>query len=48
MILMIFGTIGAVAIGTAMPSFALLWGNMTSAFGNSDDNLVEASKTIMI
>lgn len=32
-ILMFFGTIGAAAIGTAMPAFALLWGNMTNAFG---------------
>lgn len=45
---MILGTIGATAIGTAMPSFALLWGNMTSTFGNSDSDLVAASKTIMI
>lgn len=32
-ILMFFGTIGAALIGTAMPMFALLWGDMTSAFG---------------
>ena len=45
---MIIGTIGAAAIGTAMPSFALLWGNMTNTFGNSDASLVAASKQIMI
>lgn len=32
-ILMFFGTIGAALIGTAMPIFALLWGDMTTAFG---------------
>jgi hypothetical protein len=41
---MIIGTLGAAAIGTAMPSFALLWGNMTNTFGNSDASLVAASK----
>lgn len=35
-------------MGTAMPSFALLWGNMTSAFGNSDDALVDASRAILL
>jgi ATP-binding cassette, subfamily B (MDR/TAP), member 1 len=45
---MIVGTIGAAAIGTAMPSFAFLWGNMTNTFGNSDSSLVEESKKIMI
>jgi hypothetical protein len=45
---MIFGTIGAAALGAAMPSFALLWGNMTNTFSNSDSDLVQASKKIMI
>jgi hypothetical protein len=45
---MIIGTIGAAAIGTAMPSFAFLWGNMTNTFGNSDSSLVDESKKIMI
>ena len=32
-LLMFFGTFGAALIGTAMPCFALLWGNMTTTFG---------------
>jgi ATP-binding cassette subfamily B (MDR/TAP) protein 1 len=32
-ILMFFGSLGAIAIGTALPLFALLWGNMTNSFG---------------
>lgn len=31
-ILMILGTICASAMGAALPSFALLWGNMTNSF----------------
>jgi len=46
-ILMFFGTIGAILIGTAMPMFALLWGNMTTAFGEGDDAIVDASRTVM-
>jgi hypothetical protein len=29
---MIFGTIGAAAVGVALPSFALLWGNIANVF----------------
>lgn len=32
-ILMFFGTVGAALIGTALPMFALLWGDMTTTFG---------------
>lgn len=46
-ILIFVGTIGAILIGTAMPMFALLWGNMTTAFGEGDDAIVDASRTVM-
>jgi ATP-binding cassette subfamily B (MDR/TAP) protein 1 len=35
-VLMVIGTICACAMGTALPSFALLWGNMTNSFGDSN------------
>jgi ATP-binding cassette, subfamily B (MDR/TAP), member 1 len=32
-ILIIIGTICALAMGVALPAFAILWGNMTDKFG---------------
>jgi ATP-binding cassette subfamily B (MDR/TAP) protein 1 len=34
-------------MGTALPAFALLWGDMTDAFGSGGDAMVEASKQVM-
>ena len=41
------GTIAALAVGTALPAFALLWGDMTDAFGQGGDAMVDASKKSM-
>lgn len=43
---MIIGTICACAMGTALPAFALLWGQMTDSFDNFDE-MVESAKNIM-
>lgn len=34
-ILIVIGTICAMAMGVALPAFAILWGNMTDKFGDS-------------
>jgi len=34
-------------MGTAIPAFALLWGNMTNSFGNST-SMVDAAKEVML
>lgn len=44
---MIVGTICACAMGTALPSFALLWGSMTNSFGSGGDEMVNASREVM-
>lgn len=33
---MIVGSIAALAMGTALPAFAYIWGSMTDSFGNAD------------
>jgi hypothetical protein len=33
---MVVGSIAAVAMGVALPSFAYIWGQMTDAFANDD------------
>lgn len=43
---MAIGTICACAMGTALPSFALLWGNMTNSFGDND-KMVGTSREVM-
>ena len=45
-VLITVGTICALVSGVAMPSFAVLWGNMTDSFDNSDD-MVSAAKNVM-
>jgi ATP-binding cassette subfamily B (MDR/TAP) protein 1 len=45
-ILMVLGTICACAMGTALPSFALLWGNMTNSFSDSN-KMVDSSREVM-
>jgi ATP-binding cassette subfamily B (MDR/TAP) protein 1 len=35
-ILMVVGTICASVMGVALPAFAILWGNMTNSYGNSN------------
>ncbi len=42
-ILMIMGSIAAIAMGVAMPAFAYIWGSMTDSF-TTIDNMVEKSK----
>lgn len=49
-ILMLCGTIAAIAVGISMPAFSLLWGNMTDSFqdsGSDPDAMVRTSKGIM-
>jgi ATP-binding cassette subfamily B (MDR/TAP) protein 1 len=41
------GAICACGMGTALPAFALLWGNMTNSFGNGDA-MVENSKETLL
>ena len=40
---MVFGTIASLAMGAALPSFSLLWGNMIDNFGGSGDDMVESA-----
>ena len=35
-------------MGTAMPAFALLWGDMTDAFSQGGDEMVNASAQVML
>ena len=49
-ILMVVGSIAAIAVGAALPAFALLWGNMTDVFQTSSsdpDEMVNAAKGVM-
>jgi hypothetical protein len=34
------GTVAALAMGTALPAFALLWGDMTNSFADGGDSMV--------
>jgi len=44
---MAIGTVAALGMGTAMPAFALLWGNMTDSFSEGGDAMVNASLKVM-
>ena len=46
-ILIVIGSICAAAMGVALPSFAILWGNMTNNFNNSTE-MENAGKTTML
>ena len=46
-ILIVIGSICAAAMGVALPSFAILWGNMTNNFNNSAE-MEQAGKTTML
>lgn len=43
---MVIGSIAAVGMGVALPSFSYIWGRMTDAFASND--MVEASKTTLL
>lgn len=43
---MIVGSIAAVAMGTAFPAFAYIWGSMTDSFTTAD-SMVQKSKETM-
>lgn len=45
-ILIVVGTICAIAMGVALPSFAILWGNMTDNF-KEQGSIEDAAKNIM-
>jgi len=42
---MFFGSIGAIAVGAAMPAFAYIWGLTTDSF--NADQIVDASRQTM-
>lgn len=45
-VLMIVGSIAALAMGVALPSFSYIWGQMTDAFASQD--MVEASRQTLL
>jgi ATP-binding cassette subfamily B (MDR/TAP) protein 1 len=45
---MIVGSIAAIAMGTAFPAFAFIWGKMTNSFGSGPDAMVDSSRNTMI
>lgn len=47
-ILMVIGTICAMAMGTALPAFAILWGNMTDNFGDEEADIKSEALSIML
>jgi len=44
---MTIGSIASLAMGAALPAFALLWGDMTDSFGEGGDSMVNAAKNVM-
>ena len=46
--LMVLGSIAAIGMGAALPSFALLWGNMTDSFGQGGQAMVDAAFNSML
>ena len=45
---MVIGSIGAVAIGAAMPAFAYIWGEMTDSFQDEDEMVPAAKETMFL
>jgi hypothetical protein len=39
---MVFGTLSAIALGTVIPLFSLLWGNLFEAFKEDEDMVKKA------
>lgn len=46
-ILIIIGSIASLAMGAAIPAFALLWGDMTDSFAEGGDAMVNKARTTM-
>lgn len=46
-ILIIIGSIASLAMGAAIPAFALLWGQMTDSFAKGGDEMVNKARDIM-
>jgi ATP-binding cassette subfamily B (MDR/TAP) protein 1 len=46
-ILMVLGSIAALAMGASLPAFALLWGSMTDSFAEGGDTMVNKAKDVM-
>ena len=47
-LMMVIGTIGALALGASTPVFILIWGEFTDVFGLAPDLIVEEAKLQMI
>ena len=43
-ILIVVGSIASLAMGAALPAFALLWGEMTDSFGAGGDAMVDKAR----
>mgnify|MGYP003688909303 CR=1 FL=1 len=44
---MVVGSVAAIAMGAALPVFALLWGNITDSFLENGDAMVNAAREIL-
>jgi len=42
--LIVIGSFAALAMGAAIPAFALLWGDMTDSFGKGGDAMVDKAR----
>ena len=47
-LMMVIGTIGALALGASTPVFILIWGEFTDVFGLAPDLIVEEARLQMI
>ena len=47
-VLMAFGTLAAMGMGAALPSFAILWGDITNSFGQGGQSMVDAAFQSML
>lgn len=45
---MIVGSLAAIAMGTAFPAFAFIWGRMTDSFGTPDGMVNKSKETMFI